>query len=169
MGPELIVIHSISLPPGDYGGPWIDELFCGRLDPAGHDYFAGIAHLRVSAHLLIRRDGSLKQYVSFLDRAWHAGVSRYQGRSNCNDFSVGIELEGTDQTPFTRAQYHGLSLSIRALARRYPGLNPVRIVGHEHVAPGRKTDPGTGFDWIGLGERLQALGLEIQLPDGSTC
>lgn len=144
--PELIVVHSISLPPGEYGGPWIDALFLNRLDPAAHPYFAAIAGLKVSAHLLVRRDGELVQYVPFHRRAWHAGASSWRGRSRCNDFSVGIELEGTDCGPFAWPQYRRLAAVVRALCRTYPGLAPDRIVGHSDVAPGRKCDPGPGFD-----------------------
>jgi N-acetyl-anhydromuramoyl-L-alanine amidase len=154
-GPELIVVHCISLPPGEFGGPWIDRLFTNRLDPAGHSYFATIASMRVSAHLLIRRDGEVVQYVPFHRRAWHAGQSQWCGRARCNDFSIGIELEGTDDGPYTTAQYRRLAATIRALCRAYPGLSPERIAGHSEIAPGRKTDPGPGFDrarlerWLG--------------------
>ncbi|MCU0767719.1 MAG: 1,6-anhydro-N-acetylmuramyl-L-alanine amidase AmpD [Gammaproteobacteria bacterium] len=144
---SLLVIHGISLPPGELGGPWIDDLFAGRLDPAAHPYFAGIAHLRVSAHLLIRRDGEVVQYVPFHARAWHAGVSCFDGRAGCNDFSIGIELEGTDDLPYADAQYAALAAATRALLATYPRIHPDRIVGHSDVAPGRKTDPGPAFDW----------------------
>jgi AmpD protein len=144
---SLLVIHGISLPPGEFGGPGIDDLFAGRLDPNAHPYFAGIAHLRVSAHLVIRRDGEIVQYVPFHARAWHAGVSRFEGRDTCNDFSIGIELEGTDDLPYTDAQYAALASASRALLAAYPGIRPERIVGHSDVAPGRKTDPGPAFDW----------------------
>lgn len=145
--PELLVIHSISLPPGEFGGPWIEHLFENRLDPAAHPYFATIHHLQVSAHLLIRRDGALEQFVPFDKRAWHAGQSRHQGRENCNDFSIGIELEGTDDSPFEPVQYQQLADVIRTLIHTYPGLSRDQVVGHSDIAPGRKTDPGTGFDW----------------------
>lgn len=144
---SLLVIHNISLPPGHYGGPYIDQLFTNALDPAAHPYFAGIRALRVSAHLLVRRDGSLTQYVPFAQRAWHAGVSQYEGRERCNDFSIGIELEGDDGTPFTARQYRRLVAVTRRLLARYPRLNPARIAGHSDIAPGRKTDPGPHFDW----------------------
>jgi N-acetyl-anhydromuramoyl-L-alanine amidase len=144
--PELIVIHCISLPPGEFGGPWIDQLFMNRLDPGAHPYFAGVAGLKVSAHLLIRRDGALVQYVPFHRRAWHAGASSWCGRTACNDFSIGIELEGTDDGDYSTAQYRRLAATIRALCRAYPGLSPARIAGHSEIAPGRKTDPGPGFD-----------------------
>lgn len=144
---SLLVVHCISLPPGRFGGPYIDDLFMGRLDPAGHPYFAGIHQLRVSAHCLIRRDGELVQYVPFQRRAWHAGLSCFEGRERCNDFSVGIELEGTDTGTYTDAQYRVLAEVSRVLMRVYPAITPERITGHSDIAPGRKTDPGPGFDW----------------------
>ena len=144
---SLLVIHGISLPPGEFGGPWIGALFLGRLDPEAHPYFAGIASLQVSAHCLIRRDGELVQFVSFDERAWHAGVSKFAGRAACNDFSIGIELEGTDTSGYTEAQYQQLAAVSRCLMHHYPDITPERIVGHSDIAPGRKTDPGTGFDW----------------------
>ncbi|HEY0721491.1 MAG TPA: 1,6-anhydro-N-acetylmuramyl-L-alanine amidase AmpD [Gammaproteobacteria bacterium] len=145
--PELIVIHAISLPPGQFGGPWIDALFTNTLDPAAHPYFAEIHHLQVSSHLLLRRDGEIVQYVPFGKRAWHAGKSHYAGRERCNDFSIGIELEGSDDTPFELAQYHQLAAVIGALLRTYPTLDASRITGHSDIAPGRKTDPGPHFLW----------------------
>lgn len=144
---SLLVIHNISLPPGQFGGGHVQAFFSGRLDPDGHPYFAEIAALRVSAHFLIERTGCLTQFVSCLDRAWHAGASQYGGRTDCNDFSVGVELEGTDDTPFTDEQYATLTDLSAALMRRYPDITAYRITGHEHIAPGRKTDPGFGFDW----------------------
>ncbi|MEW6446429.1 MAG: 1,6-anhydro-N-acetylmuramyl-L-alanine amidase AmpD [Pseudomonadota bacterium] len=150
--PELIVIHGITLPPGEFGGPWIDELFMGRLDSAAHPYFATIAHLRVSAHLLIRRDGSITQYVPFHLRAWHAGISSFEGRERCNDFSIGIELEGADDTPYADAQYETLTRLIPVLCVAYPSLRAV--TGHADIAPGRKTDPGPAFDWSRLATSL---------------
>ncbi len=141
---ELIVIHNISLPPGGFGGPGVVDLFLNRLDPAGHPYYADIAHLRVSAHFFIRRDGEIIQFVACAQRAWHAGVSQWRGRERCNDFSVGIELEGTDEMPFEDGQYGGLLRLIEALKARYP---IVAVTGHADVAPGRKTDPGPAFDW----------------------
>lgn len=144
---SLLVVHGISLPPGEFGGPWIDDLFLGRLDPQAHPYFAEIAALQVSAHCLIRRDGEVVQYVSFDARAWHAGVSSFAGRSACNDFAVGIELEGTDSSGYTKEQYLSLAAVTRTLLDHYPQLTPERIVGHSDIAPGRKTDPGEGFDW----------------------
>lgn len=145
--PELIVVHSISLPPASFGGPWIDRLFTNTLDPRARPFFETLAGLKVSAHLLIRRDGGLVQYVPFHRRAWHAGRSRWQGREACNDFSVGIELEGTDRDAFTWPQYRRLAASVRSLCRAYPTLSPARLAGHSDIAPGRKTDPGPGFDW----------------------
>lgn len=144
---DLLVIHNISLPPGEFGGDWIDALFHNRLDPNAHPYFAPIADVRVSAHLLIRRDGRLIQYVPCERRAWHAGVSSFQGRERCNDYSIGIELEGADDTPFTEAQYVRLVACTRQIRQRYPAIDVERIVGHSDIAPGRKTDPGPAFDW----------------------
>jgi AmpD protein len=149
-GIDLIVIHGISLPPGEFGGPWIDRLFTGHLPPEAHPFFATIAGARVSAHALIRRDGEIVQYVPFTQRAWHAGKSEYCGRVACNDFSVGIELEGTDETPYEAAQYDSLAALIKALLAAYPSLSRERIVGHSDIAPGRKTDPGPSFDWARL-------------------
>jgi AmpD protein len=154
---SLIVIHGISLPPGEYGGDSIDELFTNRLDPAAHPYFAGIAHLRVSSHLLIRRDGGVVQYVPFRKRAWHAGESCYQGRNCCNDYSLGIELEGVDDEPYTTRQYERLAAIIQVLVRTFPGISVDRICGHSDIAPGRKSDPGAAFDWLALQERLVAV------------
>ena len=141
---ELLVIHNISLPPGEFGGPGIVELFTNRLDPGAHPYYRGIAGRRGSAHFLIRRDGELLQFVPCGRRAWHAGGSNWRGRSRCNDFSIGIELEGTDDVPFEDAQYERLAGLARALATAYPGIPSV---GHSDIAPGRKTDPGPCFDW----------------------
>ncbi len=153
--PELIVVHAISLPPGRFGGPWIDQLFMNRLDPALDPYFREISGLKVSAHMLIRRDGDLVQYVPFHRRAWHAGQSCWRGREACNDFSVGIELEGTDTDPFSWRQYRRLAAVVRALCRAYPSLSPDRLAGHSDIAPGRKTDPGPGFDWARLRRLLR--------------
>ncbi|WNN45124.1 1,6-anhydro-N-acetylmuramyl-L-alanine amidase AmpD [Winslowiella toletana] len=144
--PSLLVVHNISLPPGEFGGPYIDALFTGQLDASAHPFFAGIAQLRVSAHCLIRRDGEIVQYVPFHLRAWHAGISRWQGRENCNDFSVGVELEGTDILPYTDAQYQALQQITALLMQHYP-LTVERITGHSDIAPERKTDPGPAFDW----------------------
>ena len=145
---DLLVIHNISLPPGQFGGPGIEQLFLNCLDPDDHPYFANIADVRVSAHLLIRRDGELVQFVDLYQRAWHAGQSSFAGRSACNDFSIGIELEGTDTVPFTDAQYHRLARVTRSIRRRFPAIVPSRIAGHSDIAPGRKTDPGGAFDWV---------------------
>ena len=145
--PDLIVIHNISLPPGEFGGPHIDELFTNSLDPLAHAYFTEIADVRVSAHFLIRRDGELVQYVPVAQRAWHAGESCHAGRERCNDFSIGIELEGADDVPYEEAQYHALAALIRQLRAALPSLAGGDIVGHSDIAPGRKTDPGAAFDW----------------------
>lgn len=143
---DLLIIHNISLPPGEFDGAYIEALFCNQLDYDAHPYFAQLRDLRVSAHFLVRRDGSLVQFVSTDRRAWHAGASKFQERALCNDFSIGIELEGTDTAPFEPAQYRTLVPLSLALQARYGLAN---VVGHEHVAPGRKTDPGPFFDWQG--------------------
>ncbi len=145
--PDLIVIHGISLPPGVYGGPWIDQLFTNRLDGDQHPYFDEVRALRVSSHVLLARDGGITQYVRFQDRAWHAGMSSYAGREACNDFSIGIELEGTDTSPYENVQYRVLANLVAALLAAYPTLSLDRITGHADIAPGRKTDPGVAFDW----------------------
>jgi AmpD protein len=150
---SLIVIHCISLPPGEFGGEWIDRLFTNTLPKGAHPYFEGIHHLRVAAHVLIRRDGTLTQYVPFHLRAWHAGVSSYCGRETCNDFSIGIELEGTEAIGYAEAQYSRLADVIQALLAHYPTLSRKAITGHSDIAPGRKTDPGPSFHW----ERLFSL------------
>ena len=144
---SLLVIHNISLPPGEFGGSWIDDLFHNRLDPDDHPYFREIHGLEVSAHCLIRRDGEVIQYVPFDKRAWHAGDSSFCGAGNCNDFSIGIELEGTDDEPFTDAQYASLATLTTAIRECYPAITDERIVGHSDIAPERKTDPGPAFDW----------------------
>jgi AmpD protein len=141
---DLLVIHNISLPPGQFGGGEIPALFTNSLDHAAHPYFEGLRGLRVSAHFLIRRDGAILQFVPAGLRAWHAGLSLFRGRERCNDFSIGIELEGTDEEPFTDAQYAQLAALTEALARAYPLRH---VAGHQHIAPGRKTDPGPFFDW----------------------
>nr|WP_052283240.1 1,6-anhydro-N-acetylmuramyl-L-alanine amidase AmpD [Kluyvera genomosp. 1] len=150
--PSLLVVHNISLPPGQFGGPWIDALFTGTLDPDADPFFAEIVHLRVSAHCLIRRDGEIVQYVPFDKRAWHAGVSSYHGREHCNDFSIGIELEGTDTLAYTDAQYERLAALTQLLITEYPTMAN-HITGHCDIAPVRKTDPGPAFDWA----RFRAL------------
>jgi N-acetyl-anhydromuramoyl-L-alanine amidase len=152
--PDLIVVHGISLPPGEFGGPWIDRLFTGNLPPDAHPYFRQIRG-RVSAHVLIRRDGQIVQYVPFGSRAWHAGQSEYRGRTACNDFSIGIELEGTDDIPYTDAQYNQLAAVVDVLLATYPQLSSTHIAGHSDIAPGRKTDPGPAFDWSRFRETLE--------------
>ncbi|HEY1314440.1 MAG TPA: 1,6-anhydro-N-acetylmuramyl-L-alanine amidase AmpD [Steroidobacteraceae bacterium] len=144
---DLIVVHGISLPPGEFGGPWIDRLFTNTLPPQQHPYFAEVAPLRVSSHLVLDRDGKVTQYVRFTDRAWHAGKSVYKQREACNDYSVGVELEGTDTLPYAAAQYGALAEVVAALCAAYPRLSARRLVGHSDIAPGRKTDPGPAFDW----------------------
>ncbi len=153
------MIHNISLPPGEFGGPWIEQLFLNRLDPTAHPYFARIAHLRVSAHLLIRREGALVQFVPLSLRAWHAGASCFQGRERCNDFSIGIELEGADDIPYAPAQYQTLARVTRDLQRRYRRIDRDHIVGHSDIAPERKTDPGPAFDWAGFWRLLDTAGM----------
>ena len=155
---SLLVIHNISLPPGEFGGDAVAHLFLNRLDPHAHPAFAELAGLRVSAHLFIDRGGRTLQFVPFGRRAWHAGRSRYAGRPACNDFAVGIELEGTDTSGYEAAQMRALVAVVRALLARYPALAAQRIVGHSDIAPGRKTDPGPGFDWPQL---------RVLLEDGS--
>jgi AmpD protein len=144
---SLLVIHNISLPPATFNTPYIDDFFGGRLDCSAHPYFARLAGVRVSAHCVIYRDGRIWQYVPFDKRAWHAGLSLFDGRDKCNDFSIGIELEGADDVPFTEAQYQALSRLCHWLLRQYPALAPERILGHSDIASGRKTDPGPAFDW----------------------
>ncbi len=162
----LVVVHSISLPPGHYGGDGIEQLFTNRLDWDAHPYYATIRGLQVSAHFVVRRSGEVVQFVSCDRRAWHAGRSAWQGRENCNDFSVGIELEGLEGERFEPAQYDAVASLARALSKRYP---IEAIAGHEHVAPGRKRDPGAGFDWVGLRVRLNAQGLaHWGFPDSAT-
>jgi N-acetyl-anhydromuramoyl-L-alanine amidase len=151
---DLIVVHGISLPPGRFGEGWIDRFFLNELPAAADPYFATIAEMKVSAHVLVARDGTLTQYVSFNRRAWHAGRSSYCGRNACNDFSVGIELEGTDDLPYMRVQYKQLAALVRALRRAYASLRDAEIVGHSDIAPGRKTDPGAAFDWGALRKLL---------------
>jgi len=150
VAPELIVIHGISLPPGEFGGPWIDRMFAGSLPAEAHPFFRDLAGRALSAHVLIRRTGELVQYVPLHARAWHAGVSQFQGRAGCNDFSIGIELEGTDELAYEDRQYIELTRLIGALIAAYPSLSTARIVGHCDIAPGRKTDPGPAFDWARL-------------------
>ncbi|MEC5387113.1 1,6-anhydro-N-acetylmuramyl-L-alanine amidase AmpD [Uliginosibacterium sp. H3] len=154
-GVDLVVIHAISLPPDQFGGPGVEQLFTNRLDPDEHPYYASIVQLRVSAHFFIRRDGSLMQFVPTARRAWHAGVSSWQGRERCNDFSIGIELEGSDTLPFRAEQYDCLSRLLLRIRERHPLAD---ICGHSDIAPGRKTDPGPFFEWPRLRALLAAQG-----------
>jgi AmpD protein len=149
---SLLVVHGISLPPGEFGGPFIDALFTNTLNPDLHPYFREISALTVSAHLLVRRDGEVVQYVPFDRRAWHAGRSCYDGRENCNDFSIGIELEGTDEVPYTQQQYDVLARVLDVVEHTYPATQG-HLAGHSDIAPGRKTDPGPSFDW----DRLRSM------------
>ncbi len=144
---ELIVLHGISLPPGQFGGTFVEDLFINRLDITAHPTFTSVAGVRVSAHVFINRRGRITQFVALDRRAWHAGVSQWRGRPRCNDFSIGIELEGTDDRPYTSSQYAVLSRTIKTLFVRYPKLGRDTVVGHSEIAPGRKTDPGAFFDW----------------------
>lgn len=150
-----IVIHNISLPPGEFGGGWIDALFLNKLDPTAHPYFEQIADLHVSAHLLLRRDGEIIQYVPFYKRAWHAGVSQWDCRDRCNDFTVGIEMEGCDDQCFEQIQYQQLAQVIVSLCEHYPHLSTQRIKGHQEITLGRKTDPGPYFDWDELARLMR--------------
>lgn len=156
--PELVVVHGISLPPGRFGGPWIESLFLNTLPADADPYFQEIQHLRVSSHVLVARDGSLTQYVPFGMRAWHAGPSYWRGRGGCNDFSIGIELEGTDEMPYDDRQYEALAGLVAALQRAYPSLSEGWIAGHSDIAPGRKTDPGPAFDWRRLERAVRERG-----------
>ena len=151
---DLIVLHNISLPPQQYGEKWIEKFFCNQLPADEHPYFTEICDLKVSAHLLINRAGELVQFVPLLKRAWHAGASSYQGREHCNDFSIGIELEGSDNEDFELLQYKVLLQVLKSLIAYYPNLTAEQIVGHSDIAPGRKTDPGPYFDWDLLRYRL---------------
>lgn len=152
---SLIVLHNISLPPGEFGGQGVSQLFTNRLDKDGHPFYGKIHGLRVSSHLFIRRDGSIIQYVPFHLRAWHAGESCFDGRTTCNDFSIGIELEGTDDTLFREEQYSTLEKVLASLLVAYPSLSPEKITGHEQIAPMRKTDPGPCFDWHRVSNAMQ--------------
>jgi len=153
--PELIVVHGISLPPNQFGGEAINQLFTNQLDPKADPYFEKIKEMKVSAHALIRRDGEVIQYVPFHDRAWHAGLSEFNGRSRCNDFSIGIEMEGSDQTCYTAYQYAALAQLVKSLWVAYPSLKRHQVVGHNEIAPGRKTDPGPYFQWDALNRLLE--------------
>lgn len=144
---DMIVIHGISLPPGQFGGNTIERFFCNHLDTSEHPALADISHLKVSSHLLIKRTGEIIQFVPFGKRAWHAGESFFEGKARCNDFSIGIELEGTDDIAYEPVQYRQLSRAILAIMQAYPKVSMGRIVGHADIAPGRKTDPGAAFDW----------------------
>lgn len=155
--PRLVVLHGISLPPGEFGGPEIEQLFSNRLDWDAHPYFGEIRGLEVSAHLLIRRDGELIQFVPFTERAWHAGESCFRQQHRCNDYSIGIELEGEDETPYEDAQYVTLEAVLTALIRAYSAISPRDIAAHSDIAPGRKTDPGPAFDWPRLYHGLNEM------------
>lgn len=155
---SLIVIHGVSLPPGEFGGSRVEEFFIGRLDSAAHPYFSEIAALRVAPHFYVTREGRVTQFVSTDRRAWHAGRSSWRGRAECNDFSIGIELEGVDEMPYTDAQYAMLAALIGALRRRHPGIGEHGLAGHSDIAPGRKTDPGPAFEWTRLREDLARAG-----------
>ena len=145
---DLLVVHGISLPPGEFGGDWIEQLFTGRLRFDAHPYFQQLRELKVSAHFLVRRDGGLQQFVSTQQRAWHAGASRFRGREACNDFSLGVELEGADEVPYAPPQYLRLAALSQVLMQAYPAITMERVIGHSDIAPGRKTDPGPAFDWV---------------------
>ena len=151
---SLLVIHNISLPPGQFGTGCVEKFFCNQLDFTQHSYFESIKELKVSSHLLIERTGRVVQFVPFTARAWHAGLSSFEGRERCNDFSIGIELEGQDHQAYTESQYRVLVQVSKLLFAAYPQLNPARVVGHCDIAPGRKTDPGDAFDWHKYKERL---------------
>lgn len=155
--PSLLVVHNISLPPGQFSGDAIEQFFCNQLDPSAHPYFQTIAEMKVSSHLLIRRDGAVLQFVNLRDRAWHAGRSSFEGEVECNDFSVGIELEGEDNTPYTNAQYDQLSALCALIMAAWPDITPERITGHSDIAPGRKTDPGPAFDWLRFRDQLWGI------------
>lgn len=157
---SLIVIHCISLPPGQFGNDYINQLFCNKLDPEQHPYFRGIVDNPVSAHVLVRRNGDIVQYVAFNKRAWHAGLSAYQTRRHCNDFSIGIELEGTEDIAYEMSQYQQLAALINVLLANYPSLSTKHITGHSNIALDRKTDPGDSFDWQKC-MRLIAMGRKI--------
>ncbi|MBP8926966.1 MAG: 1,6-anhydro-N-acetylmuramyl-L-alanine amidase AmpD [Pseudomonadales bacterium] len=154
---DLLVVHNISLPPGEFGFGYIEQLFTNCLDCTRHPWFEKLRELTVSAHLLIDRRGRMTQFVPFHLRAWHAGASCFEGRENCNDFSIGIELEGADDIPYTSAQYAGLARASLALMREYPAIDTQRIVGHSDIAPGRKSDPGVAFDWDRYREALAKI------------
>jgi len=152
-GVETLIVHAISLPPGEFGGLGIEQLFCNSLDADEHPYYSEICELKVSAHLLVRRDGEVVQFVPLNQRAWHAGVSECLGRENVNDFSIGVELEGSDDAPFEDIQYERLAQLTNVIRQAFPAITPDNIYGHSDIAPGRKTDPGPHFDW----QRFRAL------------
>lgn len=154
---ELIVVHAISLPPGQFGGGYVEQFFCNDLESKEHEYFAEIDGLKVSAHCLIERDGHLIQFVSFNERAWHAGVSCWQDRQNCNDFSIGIEMEGCDEEAYEDEQYQQLARLVISLRKQYPDISEESLCGHSDIAPGRKTDPGPFFDWQKLKSLIKEL------------
>ncbi len=160
----MAIVHSISLPPGEYGGGHIERLFMNRLETNAHPYFEGLRGLQVSSHFVLMRDGAMLQFVSCDERAWHAGRSSWRGRDNCNDWSIGIELEGLEGERFEAVQYTRLARLLRVLANRYP---IAEVVGHEHVAPGRKGDPGPGFDWAGLRRALRRAHPHLPFADGA--
>ena len=155
---DLIVVHGIGMPPGEFGGPWVEQLFLNELPGEAHPFFASLDGLEVSAHVFLRRDGSLLQFVPFHARAWHAGRSEWRHRPGCNDYSVGIEVEGADEIPYEPVQYAVLAALVVALRRAYPTLASDAITGHSDIAPGRKTDPGPAFDWANLDRQLAAHG-----------
>ena len=157
---SLVVLHNISLPPGEFSGKWVEDFFLNQLPLQHHLYFREIGHLQVSAHFYVRRDGRLLQFVGVDRRAWHAGRSEWEGRENCNDYSVGIELEGADEIPYTALQYAVLWQLLKGLCERYPIK---AVAGHCHVAPGRKTDPGPAFDWAALHFRFPVLALPSEV------
>lgn len=165
---DLLVIHNISLPPGQYGGPEVEAFFLNQLDSTAHPYFEKIADVEVSAHFFIRRDGELVQFVSIEDRAWHAGQSCFAAQDNCNDYSIGVELEGTDHEPYSEAQYQTLLALTEELHQSYPSITAQRITGHEHIAAGRKTDPGPAFDWAHYLSKLSFNQNQQLLPDEQT-
>lgn len=166
---SLLVLHNISLPPGQFEGNAIERFFLNTLDPEEHPYFQQIRDLKVSSHFLIRRTGELLQFVSVRDRAWHAGRSSFEGQTECNDFSVGVELEGTDDIAYSEAQYACLVHLTQTLMAAFPAITPERIVGHEHVAPGRKTDPGPSFDWPRFLDQLCTLTPKSDREDAFPC
>ncbi|MCR9907640.1 1,6-anhydro-N-acetylmuramyl-L-alanine amidase AmpD [Vibrio campbellii] len=153
---SLLVVHNISLPPGQFGGPHIEEFFKGTLDPNAHPFFEVIHKMSVSAHCLIKRNGEIVQFVSFLDRAWHAGQSSFAGRERCNDYSIGVELEGTEFVAYTEEQYQSLTALTHAVMQTYPKITLPRITGHQYIAPLRKADPGLSFDWVKYRQQLQS-------------